>query len=61
MPIGRVVKPRDSYVEDNGRTCAFPKFQNEQEVDVKNTPAVSLPKKNHDSVMSCIDMEFFPP
>jgi len=36
---GRVAKPRDSYVEDNGRTSVFPKFQNEQEVDVKNTPA----------------------
>ena len=39
VPRGRVAKPRDSYVEDNGRTSVFPKFQNEQEVDVKNTPA----------------------
>ena len=55
------MKPRDSYVEDNGRTSVFQKFQNEQEVDVKNTPAVSLPKKNYDLVMSRIDMEFLPP
>ena len=61
MPIGRVVKPRDSYVEDNGRTSVFPKFQNEQEVDVKNTQVVSLPNKNHDLVISRIDMEFLPP
>uniref|UniRef100_A0A7N2LGY9 Protein kinase domain-containing protein n=1 Tax=Quercus lobata TaxID=97700 RepID=A0A7N2LGY9_QUELO len=32
-----------------------------KEVDVKNTPAVSLPKKNHGSVMSNMDMEFLPP
>ena len=28
---------------------------------MKNTPAISLPKKNHNSVMSRIDMEFLPP
>ena len=28
---------------------------------MKNTPVVLLPKKNHDSVMSHIDMEFLPP
>ena len=39
MPRGKVVKPRDNYVEDNGRTSVFPKFQSEQEVDMKNTPA----------------------
>ncbi|KAF3946787.1 hypothetical protein CMV_026984 [Castanea mollissima] len=61
VPRGRVAKPRDSYVKDNGRTSVLPKFQNEQEVDVKSTPAISLPKKNHDSVMSRIDMEFLPP
>ena len=28
---------------------------------MKNTPAVLLPKKNHDSIMSHIDMEFLSP
>ena len=28
---------------------------------MKNTPAILLPKKNHNSVMSHIDMEFLPP
>ena len=28
---------------------------------MKNTPAILLPKKNHNSVMSRIDMEFLPP
>ena len=28
---------------------------------MKNTLAVLLPKKNHDSIMSRIDMEFLPP
>ncbi|KAL4626985.1 hypothetical protein ACB092_05G135100 [Castanea dentata] len=47
VPRGRVAKPRDSYVEDNGRTSVFPKLQDEQEVDVKNTLPVSLSQKNH--------------
>uniref|UniRef100_A0A7N2LR91 Uncharacterized protein n=1 Tax=Quercus lobata TaxID=97700 RepID=A0A7N2LR91_QUELO len=44
MEKGGVAKPPDGYVEDNGRTDVFPKLQNAQEVDVKTTPAVSLPK-----------------
>ena len=61
MPRGRVAKPSDSYVENNGRRGVFPKLENEQEVDVKNTPTVSLPKKDHDSDVSSMDMEFLPP
>nr|POF02789.1 protein strubbelig-receptor family 3 [Quercus suber] len=61
VPRGRVAKPSDSYVENNGRRGVFPKLQNEQEVDVKNTPTVSLPKRDHDSDISSMDMEFLPP
>ncbi|KAL4600016.1 hypothetical protein ACB092_11G167500 [Castanea dentata] len=61
VPRGRVAKPNDSYVENNGRRGVFPKLQNEQEVDVKNTPTVSLPKNDHDSDMSSMDMEVLPP
>ncbi|KAL4626854.1 hypothetical protein ACB092_05G126600 [Castanea dentata] len=43
------------------KTGVFSKLQNAQEVDVKTTPAVSLPKKYHDSDMSSMDMEFLPP
>ena len=60
-PRGGVAKPPDSYVEDNERTGVFPKLQNAQEVDVKTTPAVSLPKMYYDSDMSSMDMEFLPP